>query len=438
MEKKEIIKSLIREFHHKPVPQHNQREIDIPLRVEKIVTLVGVRRSGKTFLLYQLIDRLLREMDKTDLIFINFEDERLDLTTGEADLILQAYRELYPGRDMTSCYFFFDEIQNLPGWEGFLRRLYDTVSRHIFLTGSNARVLSSEISTSLRGRSISYEVFPLSFKEYLNFKGMLIDFYIPETKAAIYNALETYLEFGGFPELVSIADKDVKYRILQEYFDVMLFRDLVERYEIKNLIALKFFIKRLFSSATKQVSINRIYNDLKSAGIKIGKNSLYDFLEQTEAIFLVQTLKKHSPKVSVQEFGERKIFIIDNGLLNSVVFKFSDDRGKAMEQVVFWELRRRGEQFFFSKNGYECDFVMLSRSGNITDIIQVCSDLSNPHTLTREKKGIRMTCKQYGVFHGTIVTYDQQDRIEENGIIIDLVSLPVFLSQDHSVWQGAG
>ena len=431
MEKKEIIKSLIREFHHKPLPLYNQREIDIPLRVEKIVTLIGVRRSGKTFLLYQLIDRLLREIDKTDLIFINFEDERLDLTTGEADLILQAYRELYPGRDMASCYFFFDEIQNLSGWEGFVRRLYDTVSRHIFLTGSNARMLSSEISTSLRGRGISYEVFPLSFREYLTFKGIPVDFYVPETKAAIYNALESYLEFGGFPELVSMADEDVKYRVLQEYFDVMLFRDLVERYEIKNLIALKFFIKRLFNSATKQVSINRIYNDLKSAGIRIGKNSLYNFLEQAEAIFLVQTLKKYSPKVSVQEFGERKIFIIDNGLLNSVVFKFSNDRGKAMEQVVFWELRRRGEQFFFSKNGYECDFVTVSRSGDVADIIQVCSDLSDPHTLSREKKGIRMTCKQSGVFHGTIITYDQHDKIEEGGIVIDLIPLPVFLTQDH-------
>jgi len=431
MEKKEIIKSLIREFHYRPLPQYTPREIDVPLKVEKIVTLIGVRRSGKTFVLYQLIDRLFRETDKTDLIFINFEDERLDLATREADLILQAYRELYPGRDMASCYFFFDEIQNLPGWEGFVRRLYDTVSHHIFLTGSNARMLSSEISTSLRGRSISYEVFPLSFREYLSFRGIPVDFYIPETKAAIYNALESYLEFGGFPELVSMADEDVRYRILQEYFDVMLFRDLVERYEIKNLIALKFFLKRLFSSATKQVSINRIYNDLKAAGIRTGKNSLYNFLEQAEAIFLVQTLKKYSPKVSVQEFGERKIFIIDNGLLNSVVFKFSDDRGKAMEQVVFWELRRRGEQFFFSKNGYECDFVIVSRSGDVTDIIQVCSDLSDPHTLSREKKGISMTCKRSGASHGTIITYDQQDKIEEGGITTDLVPLPVFLSQDH-------
>lgn len=427
MEKKEIIKSLIREFQHKPLPEYRSREFLIPFNLEKIVTLIGVRRSGKTFLLYQIIDRLLQEIDKTAVIFFNFEDERLELAGQEADLILQAYSELYPNRDLTSCYFFFDEVQNLSGWEKFVRRLYDKVSRHIFLTGSNSRMLSSEISTSLRGRSISYEVFPLSFREYLTFSDIPVDFYVPETKANIYNAMETYLEFGGFPELVTIADPNVRYRILQEYFDVMLFRDLVEHYDIKNLVALKFFLKRLFGSATKQISINRIYNDLKSAGIKIGKNSLYEFLEQAESIFLVQTLKKYSPKISVQEFGEKKIFIIDNGLLNSVVFKFSNDRGKAMEQIVFWELRRRGAQFFFLKNGYECDFVIVSNSGKINNVVQVCSDLSDSRTLSREIKGIGTACKRFGISHGTIITYDKQDQTVIGDITINLVPLPVFV-----------
>lgn len=427
MEKKEIIKTLISEFHHKSLPVYRLREISIPINLEKIITLIGARRSGKTFLLYQIIDHLLQDKDKTSIIYFNFEDERLELAEHEADLILQAYRELYPNRDLASCFFFFDEIQNLAGWEKFVRRLYDTVSRHIFLTGSNAKMLSSEISSSLRGRSISYEVFPLSFKEYLSFNDISIDFYVPEIKATIYNIMETYLEFGGFPELVTIADPNIRYKILQEYFDVMLFRDLVEHYDIKNLISLKFFLKRLFSCATKQVSINRIYNDLKSAGIKIGKNSLYEFLEQAESIFLVQTLKKYSPKVSVQEFGERKIFIIDNGLLNSVVFKFSADRGKAMEQVVFWELRRRGESFFFLKNGYECDFAIVSKSGKINKIIQVCSDLSDSHTLSREIKGISTVCKQTGISNGMIITYDRQDQIKTDDITIDLIPLPVFI-----------
>lgn len=427
MEKKEIIKSLIREFHYKKIPQYNQRDIVVPLDLKKIITLIGVRRSGKTFLLYQLIDQLLNKIDIKNVVFINFEDERLGLETQEGDLILQAYRELYPDMDMSKCYFFFDEIQNLAGWEFFIRRLYDSVSQHIFLTGSNAKLLSSEISTSLRGRSISYEVFPLSFKEYLDFRAISIDFFVPEIKAAVYNALESYLEAGGFPELVSVSDQDVRFRILQEYFDVMILRDLVERYNINNVTALKFFIKRLFSSATKQVSIHRIYNDLKSAGIKIGKNSLYDFLGYVESIFLAQTLKKYSTKLSVQEFGERKIYMIDNGLSNAVVYKFSADRGKAMEQVIFWELRRRGERFYFLKNGYECDYITTSRSGEVIDAIQVCEDISNPQTLSRELKGIVKACKQTGLEHGMIITYDQKGEIEKDGIIISMIPLPEFL-----------
>lgn len=428
MKKKEIIKTLIKDFHHKPLPEFSHRFISIPLNLNKIISLIGARRSGKTYLLYQTIDSLLKQTEKSNIIFINFEDERLDITGIELDLILQGYRELYPGRPLESCYFFFDEIQNVPGWEKFIRRLFDTVSKHIYLTGSNAKMLSTEIATSLRGRSISYEVYPLSFGEYLSFKGIPFDLYVSETKGAVYNALERYLVSGGFPELLDVEDNDVKNRILQEYFDVMLFRDLVERYEIKNLIALKFFLKRLFASATKQVSINRIYNDLKSAGIKTGKNSLYNFMSMAESIFLVHTIKKYSPKISIQEFGERKVFVIDNGLLNAVVFQFSADTGKAMEQAVFWELKRRKDTIYFLKNGFECDFITVS-TGGIKNIIQVCYDISDPYTLKREVKGITASAKKLGLSRGTIIAYDEQNTIQENNVSIDIVPLPVFLCE---------
>ena len=429
MKKKEIIKTLIKDFHHKSLSEFSHRAISIPLNLNKIISLIGARRSGKTYLLYQTIDSLLKQTEKSNIIFINFEDERLDLTRMELDLILQGYRELYPKSRLESCYFFFDEIQNVPGWEKFIRRLFDTISKHIYLTGSNAKMLSTEIATSLRGRGISYEVYPLSFSEYLSFKGIPFDLYVSETKGAVYNALETYLVSGGFPELLDVEDNDVKNRILQEYFDVMLFRDLVERYEIKNLIALKFFLKRLFASATKQVSINRIYNDLKSAGIKIGKNSLYDFMRMAESIFLVHTIKKYSSKISIQEFGERKVFVIDNGLLNAVIFQFSADTGKAMEQAVFWELKRRKNAIYFMKNGFECDFITVSASG-IKNIIQVCHDISDPYTLKREVKGITAAAKKLGLKRGTIVTYDQQDTIQESDVSIDMVPLPIFLCEN--------
>lgn len=426
MKKKEIVKTIIRDFHYGVLPVYKPRNIQIPPEIDKIISIIGARRSGKTYFLYQIIDSLLEKVGKSKIIYINFEDERLDIDINDLDLILQGYREIYPENNMDLCYFFFDEIQNVSGWEKFVRRLFDTVSKHIYLTGSNSKMLSTEISTSLRGRSISYEVYPLSFYEYLLFKEISTDLYVSETKGAVYNALETYLSSGGFPELTGINDKDILNRILQEYFDVMLFRDLVEHYEIRNIIALKFFLKRVFASATKQISINRIYNDLKSAGIKIGKNSLYDYIRMAESIFMVHTMKKYSSKISIQEFGERKVFVIDNGLLNSIVFKFSSDIGKMMEQTVYWELKRRNYSVYFLKNGFECDFVIVSATG-IKNIIQVCYDISDSFTLKREVKGVVNAAKELGLKSGTIITYDNKDSLEEGGIVISIVTLAEFL-----------
>jgi len=426
MKKKEIIKTIIRDFHYGVLPVYKPRDIKIPPDIDKIISIIGARRSGKTYFLYQIIDSLLEKVGKSKIIYINFEDERLDIDTADLDLILQGYREIYPENNMDLCYFFFDEIQNVSGWEKFVRRLYDTISKHIYLTGSNSKMLSTEISTSLRGRSISYEVYPLSFYEYLSFKEIPLDLYASETKGAVYNALESYLSSGGFPELIEIKGQDVKNRILQEYFDVMLFRDFIEHYEIKNIIALKFFLKRVFASSTKQVSINRIYNDLKSTGIKIGKNSLYEFMSMAESIFMVNTIKKYSPKVSIQEFGERKVFAIDNGLLNAVIFNFSSDIEKMMEQTVYWELKRRNYSVYFLKNGFECDFVIVSATG-LKNIIQVCYDISDSLTLKREVKGVVNAAKELGLKSGTIITYDNNDTLEESGIVISIVTLTEFL-----------
>lgn len=429
MKKKEIIKSLIREFQYGTLPDFTPREDRIPSNLAKIITIVGPRRSGKTFRLYQIISEILENNSKEDLVFLNFEDERLDLETHDLDLIIQAYRELYPRKKIANCYFFFDEIQNVPEWQKFVRRMYDTVSPHIFLTGSNAKMLSSEIATSLRGRSISFEVFPLSFREYLNFNYIPYDKYVPEIQARVYNALDQYIDYGGFPELVAIQEKDIKNKILQEYYQVMLFRDMIDHYEIKNIIALKYFLKRLLACATKEVSVNRIFNDLKSANIKIGKNSLYTFLDYAESIFLVKTLPKFSHKLPIREFGERKIFVIDTGLLNALIYRFTADRGKAVEQIVYWELRKRNKNLFFMKNGFECDFITLSQNGQMMGAIQVCIDLGDPLTKKREIKGLVAACKRLKIANGTIITYDETDHMESDGIMITILSLADFLCE---------
>jgi len=412
MQKKYILKTLMTDFH-RTVPTVIARDYQIPIFSGKIITLIGARRSGKTYLLYQLIEQIATKITKQRIIFINFEDERLDLLSHELDLIIQAYLELYPLEDLSQCCFFFDEIQNVNGWEKFIRRLYDTISKHIFLTGSNAKILSSEIATALRGRSLSYPIYPLSFKEILRFQQITPDLVSTQGKAILYHTLENYLHDGGFPELPLLPNQDLKQKTLQEYYQVMLFRDLVERYQITNMTALKFFLKRLYASATKQVSINRVYNELKSAGFKVSKNSLYDFLEYAEAVFMMGTLKKYAHKISTQELSERKVYVIDNGLANAVRFQFSADIGKALEQVVFWELKRRlsdQESLFYYQNQFECDFI-VQRDEQITTAIQVCYQLDDIETKNIEIKGLQQTCERLGLQQGILITYEYEEPI---------------------------
>ncbi|NTV99667.1 MAG: ATP-binding protein, partial [Chlorobiaceae bacterium] len=292
--KKDIIRQIIRNFHVSPLPSMKRRLLQVPTDTGKIVTLVGVRRSGKTSCLFNSINGLLNKgVPMTSILYVNFEDERLELKTDELDLLLQAYQELYPEMLMEGCYFFFDEIQNVAGWDKFVRRIYDSITKNIFITGSNARFLSSDIASSLRGRAVSYEVYPLSFSEYLDFKGVSADLDSTKSIAVINHHLGDYLKRGGFPEVIGYDDA-LRNRVLQEYFNVMIYRDLAERYEIRNLPALKFFLKRILASATKQFSVNNIYKELKSSGFRIGKNQLYDYLEASVNVYLAQILRKYS------------------------------------------------------------------------------------------------------------------------------------------------
>ncbi len=419
MKKNEQLKQLIRDFHLSPSFNVKPRALQPPLNIKKIITLIGVRRSGKTSILYKMINQLCQGIDKSQIVFINFEDERLDLKTDELDFIIQAYRELYPDNNLDNCYFFFDEIQNVPSWEKFIRRVYDTISKNIYITGSNSRLLSTEIATSLRGRTLSFEVYPLSFTEYLSFKDIKPDLYSSKDLAHIKNAQNQYLKNGGFPETVFI-EEQYKNQILQEYFNVMLYKDLAERYSIKNTIALKFFLKRIMSSTTKQISINKIYNDLKSSGIKIGKNTLYEFLDYVQNIYLALTLQRYDKSLINKELGEKKIYSIDIGLNNATEYKFSENLGKALENVVFLELKRNSKELFYYKDQTsECDFIITHHS-KVTAAIQVCYELEDAETRKREIKGLLNACQQFNLTSGTIISNDTEDQFTQNNTQITI------------------
>lgn len=427
--KKDILRGIIRDFHIEPLPDLFDRDLEVPLFSGKIISLVGVRRSGKTSLLLNSIGKLKKQgLDIKKVLYLNFEDERLDLKTEELDLLLQAYRELYPDLDLKESCLFFDEIQNIKNWEKFVRRVYDSITKNIFITGSNSRFLSSDIATSLRGRALSYEVFPLSFREYLHFHKVGIDLDSSRSVAKINNKLHKYLDNGGFPEVINYEDK-LREKVLQEYFNVMIYRDIVERYEIRNAAVLKFFIKRVLTSATKQLSVNTIYNELKSSGIKIGKNQLYEYMEACQSIYLAFVLNKFAHKFVSRELGERKVYCIDNGLLNAVNFRFSEDKGKAMEQVVFLEMKRRGKEIYFYRERYECDFVV--KEGNrVSEVLQVSQSLADEKTKKRELRGIVDACKEFRLKKGIIITSSASEEFEVEKIKIHAVPLYLWLLKE--------
>jgi predicted AAA+ superfamily ATPase len=420
MQKKEHLKQIVRDFHLQEGFNVLPREISIPTNSRKIISLVGARRSGKTFILYDTINRITQDLNKTQTLFINFEDERLDLSLEELDLILQAYSELYPNQRLAECYFFFDEIQNIPGWEKFVRRTYDNITRNIFITGSNSKLLGSEIATSLRGRTLCFEIFPLSFREYLNFKGIDKDVYASRQLAYIRNAQATFLRQGGFPETLFVEER-LHSKLLQEYFNVLLYRDIAERHNVSNLPALKYFLKKLLASSTKQLSINKIYNDLKSGNIKIGKNTLYEFLDYAQNSYLGLILPRFDQSLVARELGEKKIYAIDTGLCNAVEYKFSEDMGKALENSIFLELKKRGRQiFYYRDDSCECDFLIADR-GKIIEAIQVCFDLSIPETKKREIRGLKKICSRFGLDKGTIITSDTREEFDTEGVNIEAV-----------------
>jgi predicted AAA+ superfamily ATPase len=415
MKKKELLKELIVTFQNLLPAKVISRNLELPLNSEKIITAPGVRRCGKSSLFLLTMNHLLTTgVAARQILFLNFDDERLQFTVEDWDEILQAYRELYPDINMHDVYIFFDEIQMTTGWQQFVRRIYDQETKHIFLTGSNSRMLSSEIATSLRGRTIQFEVFPLSFDEYCRFKGTATDIYHTATQAKIIHLFQEYLHHGAFPEIVR-SDPAYREQILQEYFFVMLYKDLVERYNIRNPAPVKYFIRRILANLTKPTSINKIYNELKSQGVTVGKNTLYELAEQTASIYLFFTLPKYEKSLIKESSADKKYYCIDNGFRNALSVSHSEDNGALLENLVFLHLRRKAffqHRLYYYKNKKECDFVVTDQS-KVTELIQVSWDISDEQTKKREIAGLMEASETTGCRQLTIVTADTEKEITE-------------------------
>ena len=308
MVRKELFKSLIALSQAELPFERIEREIELPVQPELIITVPGVRRAGKSSLLMLAVNKLLTSGIKRErILWVNFDDERLDgMSTEELDEVLQAYREMYPEIELKDVYMFFDEIQNIDGWDLFVLRVFKSYCRNVYVTGSNAKLLSAEISTALRGWTLDYEMLPLSFREFCRFKGIDAHSYLESDKAKRYAAMEEYIHGGGFPKVVLSTDKSMKLRLLQGYFNTMLFRDLAERHAIKNIEALRYFLKRVMQNLTKTTSINAIANDMRSNGVSVSKDDLYNWADWAVEAYLFVRYPKYSRSLVKENQSLRK------------------------------------------------------------------------------------------------------------------------------------
>lgn len=396
------------------------RDTVIPLDSGKIISLIGVRRSGKTNILYSLIHQLRQTIPTDAIVYINLEDDRLfPLTPHDLGGFLDSYYELFPHNRDRRVYFFFDEIQNAPEWERFIRRLEDTENCSVFVTGSSAKLLSREIATSLRGRTISFEVFPLSFSEYLRFRNIKTG-HSSRAISMIKNAFAEYCRTGGFPETVGVDDLRAK-QILHEYLQMIMYRDIADRHSVGNLFLLKSLIKHCFSNISNPLSLSKLYNDFRSQGIQLSRNTLFDYisyLEDAYALFLVP-VNSSSPREVMR--NPRKLYAIDHGLKSVVELATGTDIGRIFENIVFLQLRRKGQNICYGRQKQEIDFVLPE--GESQRLINVAYDISNIETRNRELNGLIEGMQGLGVHEALLLTTDVEETVTTEAGTISIMPL---------------
>lgn len=377
-----------------------------------IKVITGPRRSGKS--VFSLL--LLREKD---FVYLNFDDENI-LKVKNYDEILEAVFEVYPERR----YFLFDEIQNLPNWELFVNKLQRR-GYNLILTGSNARLLSKELATSLTGRYVATEIFPFSFKEFLtakNFSFKKEDLALPETRGRIINFLDEYLQSGGFPEVV-VKNLDPK-TYLETLIDAILLRDVVRRHKVRFSRELYNLALYLFSNFSCEFSFNKLRNILQFQST----STLQKYLGYLEEAYLFFTLNRFSFKVKEQIKSPKKIYGMDNGLIRAKDFALSHNTGRHMENLVLVENLRRGckanEDIFYYRaaNHREVDFVLKQGIG-IRQLIQVCYDLNNIDTRTREIKSLFEAGRELNCKNLLVINWDYEGEEEIKGRVVKFIPL---------------
>ena len=408
---KDLLKQIIleqQEILHAPNKRYVQRYIaDEWLQTSEIFIISGIRRCGKSVLMQQMRDRLV-EKD----FFFNFDDERLaNFKLDDFQKLQECFVELF-GEQHT---YYFDEIQNIEGWERFVRRLYNAGNK-IIITGSNARMLSRELGTHLTGRYIQVEIYPFSFQEYLAMNEIPVNaktLYTTTGRATMVKSFVKYMECGGFPKFLQ--DGSVSY--LTSLYESIIYRDILTRNGLTNEKEMLEMMFYLASNATKRVT----YSSLgKVVGIQ-HPDTIKNYLEYIQQTYLISQLFRYDPSVKKQMMSPKKIYFVDNAIIKRIGFNATENNGVFLENLVFIELKRRGWDVYYYADKKECDFIV--RKGlHISDAYQVTLKMDSPQTREREIAGVREAMQAYSLSKGYILTFEGKETINfDDGTIVEVV-----------------
>lgn len=425
---KEIIKEILIQNQERTLSKNiRSRNTGILLDLEKIQAIIGPRRVGKTSAMQLAIEELkkVRNISPQEIIYFNFEDERIQFEPHQLDLILQAWQELNPETKLENAWFFFDEVQAAPGWERFVNRINETLSKKIFFTGSNSSVLHTELKSVLRGRSIAIELLPLSFKEYCEFSNFTPSEY-GLAKSKTIALFHKYLINGGYPETINLPSPQISLAYLQEYYNAMLLRDIVEYNNLSNYTYLRSLYRQAASTIGKTISIRRLYNQLKSQQYNVGVNSVYDAMNMAEQAYLFKRISKFDYSESKREKSDKKIYWLDNGLLNANTAQYTGNNGLLLENLVYKELYLKfgsiytNNIYYYAEASGECDFIIYPEGGT-TLPVQVCWTLTDPDTRAREIKGLLKATTYCKVNEAWIITLDEEEELTIDGVHIQII-----------------
>ena len=399
---REILRQKIIDSLATPPPPFTRRDVRLPGIPGKAVAVIGPRRAGKTTFLWQVLaDRLEQGFDREGLVYFNFEDERLaGMTAADLQIVVEEYYRLHPERrDRRRVVFFLDEVQVVPGWETFARRLLDTEKVELFLSGSSARLLSREVASSMRGRAMEALVFPFSFREFLRHSDKEPDRAVERLpragRSAVEKELRAYLSTGGFPEAQGAAVRD-RFDLLRGYVDTMLLRDVIERHAVSHPVALRWIARQLLGNPGGAFSVNKFLNDLRAQGVPVAKDTLHAYLAHLEDAFLIRTVTIAAASERRRMVNPRKAYPVDPGLIPVFDRSGKANLGHALETTVALELERRGAALAYVRTeaGREVDFLARYPDGR-QDLIQVCADLDSPATRERETQALLEAAQEY-------------------------------------------